>query len=120
MDIMESDLQIINNRVSSTMTSEQVELLISTEIIKGSMSCKTATGYTFDEDGLTIKKTNKEMSTQITEDGMTIYKNEEPMLITNNQGVDAKNLKSNYIIISERSRFEKYGTDRAGCFWIGR
>ena len=42
------------------------------------------------------------------------------MLTANKDGVNATNLKAiTYLIIGERSRFENYGTDRTGCFWIG-
>ena len=63
------------------------------------------------------------MKTQITDDGMKIYKNSEIMLTANNQGVDAKNLHATtYLIIGENSRMEDYteGTSkRTAVFWIG-
>jgi hypothetical protein len=60
------------------------------------------------------------MSTTITEDGMTVYRGDEEMLTANNQGVVALNLKATtYFVIGTNSRFEDYGYDRTGCFWIG-
>jgi hypothetical protein len=60
------------------------------------------------------------MNTTISEDGMTVYKNEEVMLTANNQGVDAINLSaSTYLIIGKNSRFEDFDGNRTGCFWIG-
>lgn len=80
----------------------------------------TTTGYTFDEDGITIRKSGREIKTQITEDGMTVYKNNNAVLTANSAGVDAVDLHaSTYLIVGGRSRFENYGTDRTGCFWIG-
>lgn len=80
--------------------------------------------YTLDDDGLTVKQTGAgEMSTKITEDGMEVSKSDEVMLTANSNGVDAKNLHATtYLIVGSgtaSSRFEKYGTDRIGCFWIG-
>lgn len=116
---MEQNIELINNKVAATMTSEEVEVLISTTMSKGTSSVETSTGFTFNELGLSVTKSNSEISTTITEDGMTVYKNEEAMLTANNEGVVANNLHSNYIIISGRCRFEKYGADRAGCYWLG-
>ena len=60
------------------------------------------------------------MKTQITEDGMTVYKSDEAVLTANNLGVDAVNLHATtYLIIGTKSRFEDYGSSRTGCFWIG-
>ncbi|MBQ0099683.1 MAG: hypothetical protein KBS91_03965 [Firmicutes bacterium] len=79
----------------------------------------TSTGFRFDADGLTISKTGVEMTTNIDEDGMTVYKGNSAVLTADNTGVTAKNLRANYIIIGKNSRFEDYGNDRTGCFWIG-
>ncbi|MBE6782978.1 MAG: hypothetical protein E7536_03085 [Ruminococcaceae bacterium] len=62
----------------------------------------------------------KEIKTQITEDGMTVYKNDEEVLVANNEGVKAEDLHATtYLIIGTNSRFEDYGNGRTGCFWIG-
>lgn len=116
---LEQNLDMVTDRVESTMTSSEVELLVSRTINKGASSVKTSTGFTFNDEGLTVSKSSSEISTTISEDGMTVYRNEEAMLKANNLGVEANNLRSNYIIISNRCRFEKYGKDRAGCYWIG-
>ena len=55
---------------------------------------------------------------------MSVYKNEEKVLIANNEGVKAANLHATtYLIIGNYSRFEDYtnidGEVRTGCFWIG-
>ena len=110
----------ISKKVESTMTKEQIEYTISTEIAKGTEKVKTTTGFTFDDTGLTITKSGKEMSTQITEDGMEVFKDDEAVLTANNKGVEAINLNaSTFLIIGKNSRFENYGDSRTGCFWIG-
>ena len=81
----------------------------------------TETGFTFDKEGLTISKSDSEMSTVVDEDGMTIYKNNDVMLDVNNQGVNAQNINvSTYLIVGNNSRFENYGSLRTGCFFIGQ
>ena len=63
------------------------------------------------------------VTTQITEDGMTVNRAGEAVLVADNVGVKATNLVANtYLIIGGRSRFEDYdlnGEPRTGCFWIG-
>lgn len=80
----------------------------------------TKTGFTFNEEGLSITKTDSDISTQITEDGMTVSDSGEALLTANHNGVEAKDLHARtYLIVGGRSRFENYGSDRTGCFWIG-
>lgn len=117
---IKSDIEEINKKVSATMSKDDIKLEIQTEINNGVKKVSTATGYTFNEEGLTVSKTDSEMKTQITEDGMTVYKNEDALLTANNIGVDAVNLHATtYLIIGNNSRFEDYGSDRTGCFFIG-
>lgn len=109
----------ITKEVSAKMTSEAVELQIKTAMENGTSKVVTNTGFTFDDIGMTVEKSGSEMKTQITEDGMTVYQNNEAILVANNQGVDAKNLRATTYLIVGRSRFEDYGSGRTGCFWIG-
>ena len=114
-------IEEINKKVEAAMTDEQVQLLISSEIAKGTDKVQTSTGFTFNEEGLTVSKSGKEIKTQITEDGMTVLKDNTTVLTANNIGVDAKNLRATtYLIIGDYSRMENYpGQNRTACFWIG-
>ena len=118
-----SDISRIQDQVNLKMTSDDVKLEIQKEMSKGANKVSTSTGFTFDQNGLNISKTDSEMKTQITEDGMKIYKNSEVMLTANNQGVDAKNLHATtYLIIGNNSRMEDFtedGNKRTAVFWIG-
>ena len=115
-----AQFETLTNRVDATMTSEQVQLAISTEVAKGASKVTTSTGFTFDDNGLTISKSDSEMSTNIDEDGMSIFRNSEEVLTADNTGVNATNLHATtYLIIGTNSRFEDYGSNRTGCFWIG-
>ena len=114
------ELSTLTHKVDATMSAEDVKLQIKTEMSNGVDKVITSTGFTFDEEGLTVSKTGSEMETQITEDGMVVYRNEDAVLTANNVGVDAVNLHATtYLIIGENSRFEDYGGSRTGCFWIG-
>lgn len=122
-DGLANDISIIQEQVNLAMTSEDVRIEIQNQLINGTNKVSTTTGYTFDEDGLNISKSDSEMKTQITEDGMKIYKNDDIMLTANNQGVDAKNLHATtYLIIGGNSRMEDFvenGNRRTAVFWIG-
>lgn len=122
-DGLANDISIIQEQVNLAMTSEDVRIEIQNQLINGTNKVSTTTGYTFDEDGLNISKSDSEMKTLITEDGMKVFKNDETMLTANNQGVDAKNLTATtYLIIGGNSRMENYtenDSTRTAVFWIG-
>ena len=119
-----NDISIIQDQVNLAMTSDDVKIEIEKNLINGVNKVSTTTGYTFNENGLNISKSDSEMKTQITEDGMKIYKNDDVMLTANNQGVDAKNLHATtYLIIGGNSRMEDFienGSKRTAIFWIGQ
>ena len=117
---IDGTITTLTEQVEAKMTADQVSIAIKNELMDGVNSVKTITGYTFDDKGMMVSKTNSEMSTQITDDGMKVYRNDMPVLTANNEGVDAVNLKaSTHLIVGDRSRFENYGTNRTGCFWVG-
>lgn len=118
--VLNENVSTLTNRVETAVSAEQVQLSIQTELAKGTSKVITETGFTFDEEGLTVSRTGSEMATQITDDGMTVSKDGEVMLTANNVGVNAVNLHATtYLIIGTNSRFENYGSNRTGCFWIG-
>lgn len=79
--------------------------------------------FSLDDRGMTIEGTtdnNNHIKTNISNQGMTVYADEEPKLVANEKGVAAQDLDATtYLSIGGRSRFENYGTNRIGCFWIG-
>ena len=114
------DITTLTKKVNATITSEDVNIQIQSALSNGVESITTETGYTFNNEGLTVAKSDSEMKTTISDDGMKVFKNNEAVLVANNVGVDAVNLSATtYLIIGTNSRFENYGTDRTGCFWIG-
>lgn len=119
----QEDITEINSRLSAAMDSESVKLEITNAMQNGVTNVTTTTGYTLNQDGLTIEKSGSDIKTQITEDGMTVSKNNNDVLTANNAGVKAIDLHATtYLIIGNNSRFEDYikdGEQRTACFWIG-
>lgn len=113
--------ETLNKVVEQNITAENVTISVKEELMEsGVTKITTETGFTFDKDGLNISKENSDITTQITEDGMTIYNQGEEVLKANNEGVKATDLHATtYLIIGNNSRFEDYNTNRTGCFWIG-
>lgn len=110
----------VERKAELAMTPEQVQIQITEALADGVTSVTTETGFVFNSDGLTISKNDSEISTNIDEDGMSILKGAEEVLTADNTGVNAINLTAHqYLIIGNNSRFEDYGSDRTGCFWIG-
>lgn len=114
----------LQQSASLAMTPEKIQAQITETLsTEGASKVQTSTGITLDAEGLTVDKTNSEMTTTISDDGMKVKKAGEEMLVANHNGVNAANLHATtYLIIGENSRFEDYtrnGEARTGCFWIG-
>lgn len=108
----------VDNLSTLVLTPEEIKMLVKSEEPDG---IKTETGFTFDEKGLSISKSNSDLSTLITENGMRIYNSDEEVLKVDNSGVDAVNLHATtYLWIGKNSRFEDYGETRSACFWVGK
>lgn len=125
VDANTREIEELKKSVSLKLDEDAVSILIQKEMKEqGAVdSVTTKTGFVFDEDGLTISKTDSDVSTKIDEDGLVITQNGTEMLTVHNQGVDAINLTARqYLIIGKYSRFQDYeitGRQRTGCFWIG-
>lgn len=120
LDNATEDIANLKSSVEAQITATDITLLVKEEINNGVTKVETTTGVTVDDRGLTVNKSTSEMETTISEDGMKIYKNEEAVLTADNSGVNARNLHATtYLIIGGNSRFENYGSNRTGCFWIG-
>lgn len=120
LDGMNQAINQLAEKVSFAMTSDQVDIAIEKKLSDGVANVTTTTGFTFDEIGLTVSKTGSEMTTQVTEDGMTVSRSGTKVLVVDNLGVQAANLNaSTFLILAGKARFEPYGADHMGCFWIG-
>lgn len=106
---IEGNLITVTNKVETLVTSETFEVEINKIIDNGVKKVETSTGFTFNEEGLMVEKTNSEMKTQITEDGMKVFRKDTEVLTADNEGVKAEDLHATtYLIIGENSRFEDY------------
>jgi hypothetical protein len=117
---MDNEVSELSREVSAKMSAEDVSISIQTALGEGVERVTTTTGFTFNEEGLHISKENSEITTSITEDGMTVYRNDDEVLTADNLGVRAEDLHATtFLIIGSNSRLEDYNGSRTGCFWIG-
>lgn len=122
IDSLNADISTLAEQVSLTMTEEEIAIRIQTELSNGTTKVTTSTGITLDDEGLTIDKEGAPTTTTLSENGMVINSSDtgDAVLTANSDGVDAKNLHATtYLIVGRNSRFEDYGDNRTGCFWIG-
>lgn len=119
VDSVESYLGITEK---STSLSRDIEKIVM-EVTETVDSVETTTGYRFDADGLNITKSGQAMSNKLDNTGMYVKRSGEEILTANKDGVYALNLHAKkYLLVGEgegRSRFEDYGINRTGCFWVG-
>lgn len=117
---LDSSMSDVMSAVDAKMSAEDVNISIKTALENGVDKVTTTTGFTFNDEGLHISKSNSDITTSISEDGMKVYKNNTEVLVADNQGVKAEDLHATtYLIIGNNSRFEDYDGSRTGCFWIG-
>lgn len=80
----------------------------------------TTTGFTFDEAGLTIARSDTGMENRLDEQGMQVLRAGQVLLSADAQGVRAADVAvDNYLQVGRSSRFEDYGTGRTACFFLG-
>lgn len=107
-------------------TLEQTAGSLSLELTEirqnGTGQVKTTQGYTFDDQGLHISRSDSDMDNTLDHTGMYVRRGAEMMLQANNRGVLATDVTvRNYLTIGH-SRFEEYssGPDRTrtACFFV--
>ena len=121
-DGINEEIAQLKEKASISVNKDEVEILIQDQLTNGVGEVRTIeNGFTFNDKGLTITKSDSDISTVITEDGMEIKKNSKTLLTANNEGVKAEDLHATtFLIIGKYSRFEDYGSKkRTACFWIG-
>lgn len=132
---VELDLEGIRSRVESqetashgvrtavstlTQTADSLQLQLQTIREDGIQKVKTQMGYTFDDKGLQISRSDSDMANRLDHTGMYVTRNGQILLQANNQGVIAKDVSvGNYLIVGENARFEDYGGSRTACYYLG-
>lgn len=125
-DTSSGTLEDLKGRVSTVeQKADSFELQFKSISDNGVSKFDTGTGYKFDVDGLMVDNTESKTKTQLTFNGMFVYSKSDiegsnVVLKANDEGVDAANLLARtYLIVGHRSRFENFGDNQTGCFWIG-
>lgn len=119
-DVTNARIDSLARDVSLKLDKNGVEIAVESVLTEGVDKVVTASKkYTFDDQGLNVSSSDSEFSTMVTENGMTISKQNNEVLTVNNQGVQAADLHARtFLIIGENSRLEDRGR-RTACFWIG-
>ena len=121
LDGLDEELEeIITNKVEAAITADNLKLTVEKILEDGVDKVYTTTGYSFDADGLKISKSGSEMESVLDEDGLKIYRNDTEVLTVDNTGVNGINMTVRQYLIVGGSRFEAYGYNRTGCFWVGQ
>lgn len=130
----EADVISIKESVEKTQTDSELAIEIAKQVqTDGVTRLDTKTGYTFDEDGLTIEKTNAKTKTTLNEVGLDVKDatgaSDESLLFagydeeTGETIVKSKNMTvEKYLVIGKYSRMEDFvkdGVASTGMFWIG-
>lgn len=124
-----SDFVDLENSVRQLQTDTYTKTEINTKLTDGSVTMVSTTSGTFDENGLTIEKTNAKTKGRFNEVGMRVMNatgsSEEELLFAgydenlNESIVRTKNINvTKYLSIGTKSRIEDY-EDGIGIFYVG-
>ena len=116
-----ADTSDLDEHYSATeQRADGISLQIKNVYDDGVNQVSTTADYRFNEEGFSVSKSSVRLETQITEDGITVYKNNNDVLKADSQGVYAVDLHATtHLSVADRCRFEKYNSSRIGCFWTG-
>ncbi len=118
----------IENSVKKITENTYTKTEINTKLIDGSVEKVVSTSGTFDENGLTIDKTNAPTRGNFNHKGMKVENanSKEELLFAgfdeklNQTIVRSENMNvRKYLNIGKNSRIEDYNTDRTGTFYVG-
>ena len=114
-------IDTLSSEVALKLDRQGVEITVDQKLEEGVDKVVTSSKkYTFNDEGLNISAPDSEFSTEVTDNGMRIYKHSSEVLVVDNQGVQAADLHARtFLIIGENSRLEDRGS-RTACFWIGK
>lgn len=130
-----NSIEEIRNSVETVQTQTEYAISVSEQILEdGVTKVDTKTGFTFNEDGLTIDKTGAKTKSIYDETGIEVKdksgSSDETVLFagydeeTNSTIVKSKNITvDQYFIVGKHSRMEDFidedGDDSTGVFWLG-
>lgn len=117
-EISRQGAQLSSGLTRLAQTADSLKIDIQTAKEMGAEKVTTATGYTFDETGLHIRKDGQEMENRLDHTGMYVCRSGETILRADASGVLATDVQvRNYLNVGEHARFQDYdgGT---GCFYL--
>ena len=105
------------------MDAQSMQLKLERIQTEGVSRVSTATGYTFDAQGLLICKDGQTMENRLDNTGMYVRRAGNVILQASDAGVKAVDVQvKNYLILGSHSRLEDYATaedpHRTACFYI--
>lgn len=114
------EVQIMKTDVANLkLTTDALNITITDIDTNGVNKVVTETGFTFDENGLSISKVGEEMNALIDNTGLYVKRDEEVVLSANNSGVEAENIKvRKYLTVGTNFRLEDY-KGGLGFFYVG-
>lgn len=102
-----------------TQDADSLNLSIQNIEKNGVSQVTTTTGYTFNDKGLTIRKSGSEIENRMDNTGMYVTRDGDTMLQANAAGVVATDVTiRNFLIVGDHARFESYPTNRIACFYV--
>lgn len=125
-----TDVISLETAVETIQTNTNYAIKVAEDIqVNGVSKVKTETGYTFDEEGLTIEKTNAKTKSTLNESGLEVKDStgsQDEVLLKAGYDkeigetvVKSKNMNvERYLTIGKYSRIEDY-EEGTGVFWIG-
>lgn len=134
VSVQQKETETLKERITEVeQTADAVSISIEKIEADGVSKVATSTGFTFDENGMTVEKSGAGTKTTVDETGLTVADANgaaaEELLYAGVDGetgesvVKAKNIRvSKYLVVGKNSRFEDYeadGEQRTGCFFIG-
>lgn len=117
MDNLRTDIAAVQ------VLSGEVAIQIQSILENGVDKVKTTMGYTFNDDGMRIKKSGEEIENRLDHTGMYVSRTDENVLTANADGVNAININVRQYLSVGHSRLERFtrGSDakRTACFYVG-
>lgn len=115
----QADIESVKETSTSLRQSaEELELEIKSIRDDGVNKVQTATGYSFSDEGLKIRKEGQEMENLLDHTGMYVKRNGQTILQANSEGVEAHDVSvRNFLIVGTHARFEDYGAGRTACYY---
>lgn len=119
MDGVNKELSSLTKRVDAVITSEDVNIAIKTELSNGVDKVVTSKGFTFDDEGLHVNKSDSDLESILDEDGLTVTRSDATVLTAKSDGVNALNITVRQYLNIGGITFEPLSSGRVGCFLRG-